>query len=55
MIKSSAKDLTMVLVGYGNGAKTAITETPKKIQMPKMPAGMPQGMMPQGMGGQGKD
>jgi hypothetical protein len=55
MVKSSAKDFTMVLVGYGTGAKTAITETPKKFQMPKMPAGMPPGMMPEGMGAPGKE
>lgn len=55
MVKTSAKDFTMVLVGFGTGAKTAITETPKKFQMPKMPAGMPPGMMPRGMGGSGKE
>jgi len=55
MVKSSAKDFTMVLVGFGTGAKTAITETPKKFQMPKMPAGMPPGMMPPGMGAPGKE
>jgi hypothetical protein len=55
MVKSSAKDFTMVLVGFGAGAKTAITETPKKFQMPKMPTGMPPGMMPPGMGAPGKE
>jgi len=50
LVKSSAKDFEMVLAGSGTGAKTGITETPKKFQMPKMPAGMPKGMMPPGMG-----
>lgn len=49
MVKSLAKDFEMALTAYGMGAKTMITETPKKFQMPKMPAGMPKGMMPQGM------
>jgi hypothetical protein len=53
MVKSSAKDFEMVLTGYGTGAKTLITETPKKFEMPKMPAGMPKGMMPPGMGAPG--
>jgi hypothetical protein len=55
MVKSSAKDFEMVLTGYGTGAKTAITETPKKFQIPKMPAGMHKGMMPPGMGMPGKE
>jgi hypothetical protein len=38
-------------MGYGTGAKSLITETPKKFQMPKMPQGFPQGMPP-GMGNQ---
>jgi hypothetical protein len=50
MVKSSSKDFEMVLTGYGTGAKTLITETPKKFEMPQMPAGMPKGMMPPGMG-----
>ncbi len=37
LIKSQSKDFEMVLVGYGTGAKTLITETPKKFQMPAMP------------------
>jgi (2Fe-2S) ferredoxin len=51
MVKSGAKDFEMVLMGYGTGAKSLITETPKKFQMPKMPQGFPQGMPP-GMGNQ---
>jgi hypothetical protein len=31
----------MVLTGYGTGAKTLITETPVKFEMPQMPGGMP--------------
>lgn len=49
LVKSSSKNFEMVLVGSGTGAKTLITETPKKFEMPKMPAGMPKGMMPPGM------
>ena len=37
MVKSQSKDLEMVLIGYGTGAKTLITETPQKFQMPEMP------------------
>jgi len=37
MIKSVSKDFEMVLVGYGTGAKTLITETPQKFEMPQMP------------------
>jgi hypothetical protein len=37
MIKSQSKDFEMVLVSYGTGAKTLITETPKKFEMPAMP------------------
>ncbi len=43
MIKSVSKDTEMVLIGYGTGAKTLITETPRKFEMPAIPA-MPQGM-----------
>jgi hypothetical protein len=46
LIKSRTKDFEMVLTGTGTGAKSLITETPKKFNMPKMPQGMPQGMMP---------
>jgi hypothetical protein len=37
MIKSVSKDTEMVLLGYGTGAKTQITETPQKFEMPQMP------------------
>jgi len=37
MIKSVSKDTEMVLIGYGTGAKTLITETPQKFEMPKRP------------------
>jgi len=33
----------MVLTGYGAGAKTAITETPKKFLMPKILQACPLG------------
>jgi hypothetical protein len=42
MIKSQSKDMEMVLLGYGTGAKTQITETPQKFEMPQMPQ-MPEG------------
>jgi len=45
LIKSQSKDSEMVLVGYGTGAKTLITEEPRKFEMPKMPQ-MPQMQMP---------
>jgi hypothetical protein len=37
MVKSVSKDIEMVLIGYGTGAKTLITETPQKFEMPQMP------------------
>ena len=37
MVKSQSKDFEMVLLGYGTGAKTQITETPQKFEMPQMP------------------
>jgi len=37
MIKSQSKDFEMVLISYGTGAKSLITETPKKFEMPAMP------------------
>jgi len=37
MVKSVSQDLEMVLVGYGTGAKTLITETPQKFEMPQIP------------------
>ena len=47
MIKSETKDLEMVLLGYGIGAKTLITETPKKFEMPGgMPKRSPKGKAP---------
>lgn len=45
-VKTQSKDFEMVLTGYGTGAKTLITETPKKFEMPKMPRGMPRGSKP---------
>jgi hypothetical protein len=41
IVKSQAKDFEMVLMGYGAGAQTLITETPQKFDMPQMPQ-MPQ-------------
>ena len=41
IVKSQSKEFEMVLLGYGTGAKTLITETPQKFQMPQMPQ-MPQ-------------
>ena len=41
MVKSVSKDLEMVVLGYGTGAKTLITETPQKFEMPKIPEGRP--------------
>jgi hypothetical protein len=40
MIKSQSKDFEMVLLNYGTGAKSLITETPKKFEMPQMPSRM---------------
>jgi len=37
MVKSQSKEFEMVLLGYGSGAKTLITETPQKFEMPQMP------------------
>jgi len=37
LIKSQSKEFEMVLVAYGTGAKTLITENPQKFQMPAMP------------------
>ena len=45
-VKTQSKDFEMVLTGHGTGAKTLITETPKKFEMPKMPRGMPKGSKP---------
>jgi hypothetical protein len=41
LIKSVSRDTEMVLIGYGTGAKTQITETPQKFEMPQMPEGRP--------------
>jgi len=38
VVKSKSKDFEMVLLGYGTGAKTQITEKPQKFEMPKMPS-----------------
>lgn len=37
LIKSRSKDMEMILIRYGTGAKTEITEVPQKFEMPKMP------------------
>jgi hypothetical protein len=37
LVKLESKDVEMVLLGYGTGAKTQITETPQKFEMPQMP------------------
>ena len=36
MVKSQSEDFEMVLIGHGMGAKTQITETPRRFEMPKM-------------------
>ena len=41
LIKSQSKNMEMVLLGYGTGAKTLITETPQKFEMPQMPERRP--------------
>lgn len=41
MVKTTSKDMEMVLTSYGTDAKTLITETPTKFEMPKMPFSMP--------------
>ncbi len=46
MVKSQSKEFEMVLLGYGTGAKTLITETPKKFEMPTMPRGNPKARKP---------
>jgi hypothetical protein len=37
MVKSQSKEFEMVLLGYGTGAKTLITESPQKFEIPQMP------------------
>ena len=50
VVTSDAESSTMVLVGYGIGAKSIITEEPTMMtQPPGMPEGMPRGLPP-GMG-----
>ncbi len=39
LVKTTMKEGDMVLTAYGTGAKTTITETPKKFEMPKLPGG----------------
>jgi len=46
MIKSQSKNFEMVLIGYGTGAKTLITEKPQKFEMPGMHRGVPKGGKP---------
>ena len=46
MVKSQSKEFEMVLLGYGTGAKTLITETPKKFEMPAMPRENPKARKP---------
>ena len=46
MVKSQAKEFEMVLLGYGAGAKTLITETPKKFEMPTITRGNPKARKP---------
>jgi hypothetical protein len=41
LIKSQSKDFEMVLLGYGSGAKTLITEKPQKFEMPQVRKGSP--------------
>ena len=45
-VKIQSKDFEMALIGYGTGAKTLITETPRKFEMPKMPRGNPKTRKP---------
>ncbi len=37
IIRSQTKEVEMVLLAYGTGAKTLIAETPKKFEMPQLP------------------
>lgn len=47
VVSSDAENSTMLLVGYGTGAKSLITEEPTMLtQPPGMPEGMPRGMPP---------
>jgi hypothetical protein len=38
VVKSKSKFFEMVLLGYGTGAKTQITESPQKFEMAQMPS-----------------
>jgi hypothetical protein len=38
VVKSQSKDFELILLGYGTEAKTQITETPQKYEMPQMPS-----------------
>jgi hypothetical protein len=37
VVKSQSQIVQMVLLGYGTGAKSLITETPQKLELPQMP------------------
>ena len=39
LVKSQSDKFEMVLLGFGTGAKTLITETPQTFEMPNMPQG----------------
>ncbi len=41
IVKSQSKEFEMILLGYGTGAKSLITETPEKFEFPQLPQ-MPQ-------------
>jgi hypothetical protein len=41
MAKTLTKDMEMVLTAYGKDATTLITETPQKLEIPKLPFGLP--------------
>ncbi len=54
VVTSQTDTTTMELLGYGTGAKSAVTETPVPMTAPPgMPAGMPRGMPP-GVGPKGQ-
>lgn len=48
LVKSQSKDFEMVLLRYGTGAKTEITEEPRKFKMPSMPQIPSQIQIPKG-------
>lgn len=37
LVKSQSKDMEMVLLGYGSGARTQIAETPQRLEIPAVP------------------